>query len=136
MPLCFSYSYICYQEEKNGFLQWTVWVKELLRWTIRPWVPPRLCSTITQGICTSWTGLFPSLKAWVRFKTCEERFSPSQKKIKTFSSLTLPNHLFIISFYCIRLCPIEIAMRSNCYKYISYGCILYKCTKLNNFANW
>lgn len=67
---CSCHAPICYQEEKNGFLQWTVWVKELLKWTMRPCPPPWLRSTTTQGIWTSCTGLFPSRRAWVRFKIC------------------------------------------------------------------
>lgn len=57
-----------YQEVKKGLLQWNVWVKALPSWTTRPWPPPRLLSTTTRGICTNWMGLFPSFKAWVRFK--------------------------------------------------------------------
>lgn len=55
-----------YQEEKKGFRLWNVWVNALLRWTIRPCVPPWFLSTTTRGICTSCRGLFPSLSAWVR----------------------------------------------------------------------
>lgn len=58
-----------YHEEKNGRLQWNVCVKALPRVTTRPWPPERLRSTTTRGICTSWIGLLPSFRAWVRFNT-------------------------------------------------------------------
>lgn len=58
-----------YQEVKKGRLQWKVCVKALPRVTTRPCPPERLRSTTTRGICTSWMGLFPSFRAWVKFNT-------------------------------------------------------------------
>ncbi len=57
-----------HQDVKKGLLQWKVWVNAFPSWTTRPWPPPRLLSTTTRGICTKCMGLFPSFKAWVRFK--------------------------------------------------------------------
>lgn len=112
---CFSHSR--YQEEKNGFLQWTVWVNELLRWTIRPCPPPWLRSTTTQGICTSWTGVFLSLSAWVRFKICGGReVFISSTKAKASAHWYYFNYLLITTAF-IHLCPTETVMQSTRYQY-------------------
>lgn len=100
---CFSHSR--YQEEKNGFLQWTVWVNELLRWTTRPCPPPWLRSTTTQGICTSWTGLFLSLSAWVRFKICGGReVLISSTKAKASAHWYYFNYLLITTAFILSIC--------------------------------
>lgn len=63
--LCPSCS-LCYHQEKKGFLLWKLCVYDSLElfWC------DRAVSTITGGVWTNRSGLFPSFKTCVRFKIC------------------------------------------------------------------